>query len=166
VLLEGGALLIQPVSATDVARAALACIAGSAEGRTEPASGNQASRGARSVVYNIAGPNGVTTQRYFEIIADLLGVGLQILSLPARLWVASQSDRAPFAQHRLYSTAALTRDTGFRPEISLEAMLRETIDGLEQTGAAQPYAADLAEDALIAHLLAGEAEITALLGAA
>lgn len=150
VLLDGGALLIQPVSATDVARAALAAIIADGHSRQSAA------------VYNIAGPDGVTTQRYYEIIAGLLGVELRILSLPSRLWVAARPDRAPFAQHRLYSTVALTHDTGFRPQVSLEAMLRETIDALEQNGAALPYAANLAEDALIAQLLAAESEIDAL----
>lgn len=165
VLLDGGALLIQPVSATDVARAALASIAAASRG-SHPAGVASASGGVPAAVYNIAGPDGVTTQRYYEIIASVLGVGLQTLSLSSRLWAGARPDRAPFAQHRLYSTAALTRDTGFRPEISLEAMLRETMETLEQTGAAEPYTANLAEDALIAQLLTGETELTALLGAA
>jgi nucleoside-diphosphate-sugar epimerase len=165
VLLEGGTLLIQPVSATDVARAALASIAAAAASPGEPAEGTQGPKGARGAVYNVAGPDGVTTRRYYETIAGILGVRLQILSLPAQGWVAARPERAPFAQHRLYSTEALTRDTGFRPQISLETMLRETIDALEQSGAAQPYAAHLAEDALIAHLLASEAEIDALVKA-
>jgi nucleoside-diphosphate-sugar epimerase len=166
VLLDGGALLIQPVSATDVARAALASIAAPAGNANKPAGRTQPSNNPRGAVYNIAGPDGVTTERYYETIADLLGVSVRILSLPARLWVAARPDRDPFAQHRLYSTAALTRDTGFRPEISLEAMLRETIAWLQQSGAAQPYVASPVEDAMIAQLLAGEAELAALLGAA
>lgn len=168
VLLDGGTLLIQPVSATDVARAALAAIA-------PPASpGSAGRRSARATsgdtvppsveIYNIAGPDGVTTHRYYELIADILDVSLQVLSLPSRLWAAARPERAPFAQHRLYSTAALTRETGFVPEVTLEAMLRETIRWLEETGAAQPYVADAREAALDAQLLAGEAEVAALLG--
>jgi nucleoside-diphosphate-sugar epimerase len=162
VLLDGGELLIQPVSATDVARAALSCIVHATAGRGAPATRRS---GAPVAVYNIAGPDGVTTRAYYEKVACTLGVDLQILSLPSRLWVAARPDRAPFAQHRLYSTQALTRDTGFTPSISLDAMLGETITWLEGTSAAQPYVADLSEDALIAQLLASEAEAAALLGA-
>jgi nucleoside-diphosphate-sugar epimerase len=148
VLLDGGALLIQPVCATDVAVAALAVLEA------------DASVGG---VYNIAGPEGVTTRRYYEQVAGLIGSTLRVLSMPSRLWVDAHPDRAPFAQHRLYSTDALTRDSGFAPSISLDAMLQETISALEETGAAQLYAADPRESALIVRLQSGEAELSALL---
>jgi nucleoside-diphosphate-sugar epimerase len=148
VLLDGGTLLIQPVSATDVARAALAALG------MEETSGR---------VYNIAGPDGVTTRRYYEQIAELLGTTLHVHSLPSRLWVAARADRAPFAQHRLYSTAALTRDTGFVPSITLEEMIRETISALEQTGAAETYVPDPREEALLKRLEADQAVAGAML---
>ncbi len=145
-LLDGGTLLIQPIAAADVARAALAALA-------TPAAGG--------AIYNIAGPDGVTTRRYYELIADLLGVELHVLSLPASLWVAAHPDRAPFAQHRLYSTTALTRDTGFTPGVSLRAMQEDTIRWLEENGAARSYAPDDRETALIDGLRAGEAACVA-----
>jgi nucleoside-diphosphate-sugar epimerase len=148
VLLDGGAFLIQPVSATDVARAALAVL-------TIDATAGR--------VFNIAGPDGVTTHRYYEQVAQLLGTTLDALSVPSRLWVAGQPDRAPFAQHRLYSTAALTRDTGFIPAITLDAMLQETTVALEQTGAAQPYVPDPREKALIERLRNDAVEVVSLL---
>ena len=114
-------------------------------------------------VYNIAGPEGVTTRRYYEQVAGQIGSTLRVLSMPSRLWVDAHPDRAPFAQHRLYSTDALTQDSGFVPSISLDAMLQETISALEQTGAAQPYAPDRRESALIERLQSGEAELSALL---
>jgi nucleoside-diphosphate-sugar epimerase len=150
VLLDGGALLIQPVSATDVARAALAAITSGSPEMME-------------AVYTVAGPDGVTTRRYYETIAEILGTDLHLLSLPSHLYVAAHPDRGPFAQHRLYSTAALTEGTGFSPSITLEAMLRETIEALEQSGAAQPYAVDAAGQALIERLRAGESELEDLL---
>jgi nucleoside-diphosphate-sugar epimerase len=156
VLLDGGSLLIQPVSAADVARAALAAIAAGSTRGAPPG----------PVLYNIAGPDGVTTRRYYEIIAQTVGTGLHVLSLPAALWAAAREDRAPFAQHRLYSTAALTRDTGFQAEVSLDQMLRETIDWLERTSSAQPYTPGPAEAELTDRLLAAEAEVVRLLGAA
>jgi nucleoside-diphosphate-sugar epimerase len=147
-LLDDGLLLIQPVCATDIARAALAAVA----------------RGAvQSAVYNVAGPDGVTTRRYYEIVAGILGVNLKDLSLPSRLWVAGHPDRAPFAQHRLYDTSALVRGTGYTPSITLESALRETIDALEESGSARPFVAELREAALIERLQTGEADLSALL---
>jgi nucleoside-diphosphate-sugar epimerase len=150
VLLDGGALLIQPVSATDVARAALAALA----------AGRSAGR-----VYNVAGPDAVTTLGYYELVAAQIGAPLHVLSLPARLWVAAQPERAPFAQHRLYCTSCLTEETGYAPSVSLAAMIRETISGLEQSGAAQPYVPDAREAAMIERLRAAEADLMHLLTA-
>jgi hypothetical protein len=58
----------------------------------------------------------------------------------------------------------LARHTAYQPAISLEAMLRDTIDGIERTGSAQPYHADEREEALIAQLMGGEAEVSGMLG--
>jgi nucleoside-diphosphate-sugar epimerase len=57
-LLDGGALLIQPVHKNDIARACLAvCQTDKTLGRA----------------YNLAGPDCVTSRRYYEIVADVAG---------------------------------------------------------------------------------------------
>jgi nucleoside-diphosphate-sugar epimerase len=116
VLLDEGTLLIQPVVHRDIAGAALAAI-----GR--PATHGQA--------YNISGPELVTTRRYYEIVAEELGVGLRALSLPSSVYLAAFPDRAPFAQHRAYDLTKLARDTGFSPQIGLRDAIREMIAWLQ-----------------------------------
>ena len=116
VLLDGGALLIQPVDRRDIARAALAVIA------APPAAGR---------AYNMAGPVAVTTRRYYEIIAEALGVPLTVASLPSEIYLRAFPNNASFAQHRMYSLEALARDAAFRPSIPLETSLRETLAHLE-----------------------------------
>jgi nucleoside-diphosphate-sugar epimerase len=153
VLLDGGALLIQPVAATDVARAALAAVC----------TRDRDSARATAAVYNVAGPDAVTTRGYYERVAQIVRGELHVLSLPSSLWVAARPERAPFAQHRVYSTAALTRNTGFQPSVSLDSMLRETIEALERSGATTAYIADPVEAALTARLVAAEADLTRLL---
>jgi nucleoside-diphosphate-sugar epimerase len=111
VLLDGGALLIQPADKRDIADACLAVRSTSSIGQ----------------VYNIMGPEAVTTRRYYEIIAEVLGVPLHVASLPSDVYLAAYPDRASFACHRAYSTEALTRDTGFRPSIPLEQSIREML---------------------------------------
>ena len=116
VLLEGGQFLIQPADRRDIGAACLAVIGG-------PACAGRA--------YNMAGPQAVTTRRYYEIVAEILGVPLHIASLPASVYLAAFPDRDAFAQHRMYSLDALARDAGFRPSIALEQSLREMVGWLE-----------------------------------
>src|SRR5579859_419640 len=63
VLLDGGALLIQPADRCDIARASLAVLQ----------TPNTIAR-----AYNVAGPEAVTTRRYYEIIAEALEVPLTV----------------------------------------------------------------------------------------
>jgi nucleoside-diphosphate-sugar epimerase len=146
VLLDGGALLIQPVVHRDIAAAALACL-----GRT-------ATHGR---AYNVAGPDAVTTRRYYEIAAEEAGGALRILSLPSPLYLAAYPDRAPFARHRVYDTSRLRSDTGFTPQIRLRAAIRETIQWLDANTSAAPD--DPLEAAVAAALARHETELLALL---
>lgn len=135
VLLDGGQLLIQPVVHRDIARAALAAL------ESEAAVGQ---------AYNVAGPDCVTTREYYEIIAATLGAEPSFLSLPAELYVRADPQKAPFAQHRMYSTEKLARDTGYRPETTLRHAVFEMVDWLQATGSAQPYQPSEREEAVIA----------------
>ncbi len=116
VLLDGGALLIQPVDRADIAAACLAVL-------TTPATAGQA--------YNMAGPEAVPTRRYYELIAGLLGVELRVVSLPSDVYLAAYPDRVSFTRHRVYSQEKLSRDAGFRPSRPLERSLREMLAWLE-----------------------------------
>src|SRR5438105_13088929 len=99
-LLDGGALLLQPVHHEDVGRACVAAL-----GR-EPTFGQ---------AYNVAGPDVVTTRGYYELLARALGVQLSVRSIPSAAYLRAFPDRAPFAQHRTYTVEKLERDTGYRP---------------------------------------------------
>lgn len=122
-LLDGGVLLIQPVHKTDIARAALAVAAAPVD-----VVGGKA--------YNIAGPDCVTTRAYYECVCELLGdvPPLQILPLSSASYLTAWQDRAPFAQNRPYSTARLTRDTGYTPSIPLRNALAEMVQELDSRG--------------------------------
>jgi nucleoside-diphosphate-sugar epimerase len=115
-LLDGGALLIQPVDRADIAAACLAVL-------TSQATAGQA--------YNMAGPEAVPTRRYYELIADILGVELRVACLPSDVFLTAYPDRASFARHRVYSHDKLIRDGGFRPSKPLEQSLREMLIWLE-----------------------------------
>jgi nucleoside-diphosphate-sugar epimerase len=113
ILLDGGALLIQPADRRDIAAAALAAI------EAPKASGQ---------VYNVAGPQAVTSLRYYEIIAGILGTTLNTLSLPSSIYRGAYPDRAVFALHRCYETSRLTADTGWLAATPLETSLNEMVE--------------------------------------
>ncbi len=149
VLLDGGALLIQPADKRDIGGACLDALASSASiGR----------------VYNCVGPEAVTTRRYYELIAEALGVRLQVVSLPSDVYLAAYPERASFACHRAYCTEALARDTGFHASIPLEQSLQEMIAWLEAHPPADAEAqATAAEQELIKLLNDREERARALL---
>ncbi|HLJ57032.1 MAG TPA: NAD-dependent epimerase/dehydratase family protein [Chthonomonadaceae bacterium] len=143
VLLDGGALLIQPADRTDIACAALAVIGA-------PQSIGRA--------YNIAGPEAVTTRRYYELIAEALGMPLAVASLPSTVYLTAFPGNAPFAQHRAYALDALARDTGFRPAVSLRASIETTLAWLEANPPTGAHAPISDRDAAILALLAEQEE--------
>ncbi len=150
-LLDGGLLLIQPVHKTEIARACLAV----ADAPLEKVGGK---------VYNIVGPDCVTTRVYYEMICAVSGnvPPLQVAHLPSTSYVAAWPDRAPFAQNRAYSTARLTRDTGYVPNISLRSALEEMAADLERRGL--PEGEPPAQDSpLVALLREQESVVAALL---
>lgn len=112
ILLDGGALLIQPADRRDIAGAALAAI-------VSPQASGQ--------VYNVAGPRAVTSREYYEIIAAKLGEELRVVSLPSEVFSAVYPDRAVFAVHRAYDTSRLQNDTGWRAQVPLEESLGEML---------------------------------------
>jgi len=116
-LLSEGQLLIQPVWNREVGT----CIAGIA--------GKEASFGQ---VFNCPGPDAVTTRRYYQVIADYLGVPLHTSSLGVSEYLARWPDKAPFARHRIYDTARLTDLTGYRPHLRLEDAIAETAAWMDQ----------------------------------
>lgn len=148
VLLEGGTLLLQPVLNDDIARACVAVL-------DRPETFGQA--------YNCAGPEVVTTRRYYELIAQALGVELAVRSLPAAPYVAAYPEKEPFAYHRTYSMAKLERDTGYRPQTDVAYCLFSMIDWLQEHHGDQPYVANPLDEAALRLCAEFEAEAVRVL---
>ncbi len=119
-LLAEGQLLIQPVWNREVG-VAIAHLA--ADERREQSFGQ---------IFNIAGPGGITTRRYYEIIAEFLGVPLRFDSVSLDEFARSSPDKAHMVRHRLYDLGRLAAATGYRPRFAVEDAIHETarwIDG-------------------------------------
>jgi nucleoside-diphosphate-sugar epimerase len=127
ILLDDGALLLEPVVHDDVGRACVAALG-------KPQTFGEA--------YNVAGPDVVTTRRYYELIASALGAGLHTHSLPASVYVAAMPEKAPFAYHRTYDVSKLERDTGYRPATDVQYAIFSMIDWLQANEQARPYEPD------------------------
>jgi nucleoside-diphosphate-sugar epimerase len=134
-LLDGGALLLQPVFHEDIGRACVSAL------------GLEVTFGQ---AYNVAGPTVITTRQYYELLARALDVPLSVRSVPSAALEAAFPDRAPFAQHRTYRVDKLERDTGYRPATDFTHALFSTLEWLQATGADQPYAPTVREEALLA----------------
>jgi nucleoside-diphosphate-sugar epimerase len=121
VLLDGGALLIQPVHRDDIARACLAV------------AGSESTIGK---AYNIGGPDCVTTRRYYELVAEVAGapLPLEVLSLPSEAYAAAQPNNTPFTQNRAYSLGRLVRDALFVPTVTLADAIAEMVAALDAKG--------------------------------
>ena len=147
VVLDDGMLLIQPVTHHDIAGATLAALG------KEPTFGQ---------AYNVMGDGVVTTRRYYEIAGEIIGRQVSFLSLPTSIYLQADPTRRPFAQHRVYDTSRIKRDTGFKPQWTVRAAIEETIEVLE-AGGNRPYEPNDRDTALQAALESGGTELLRIL---
>ncbi|HMN29679.1 MAG TPA: NAD-dependent epimerase/dehydratase family protein [Caldilineaceae bacterium] len=114
-LVGGGYFLQQPILAADLAATILSCY------------GNQRSHGQ---IYNTAGPEIVESHFYYQIIADLLGVPLQVAEIPVSQFLREQPDRRSFICHRIYDLGKLHEDGLSVPATPLSTGLRQHVTSL------------------------------------
>ena len=91
-LVGGGHFLQQPILAGDLADLMLSLA------DCEAAAGR---------IFQAAGPDIVESKAFYEIIADLLGVGLQVEEIPVDEYLRNHPASAPFLCHRIYDLSRL-----------------------------------------------------------
>ncbi len=116
-LLAEGELLIQPVWHRQIAEA------------VEAIAGNPATFGQ---VMNCPGGEAVTTRRYYQLIADRLGVPLKYDSSPVEAYREKFPDKRPFARHRVYETSKLKSLAGYVARPQLKEAIDETVTWMEK----------------------------------
>ena len=114
-LVGGGHFLQQPIFAPDLAALILS------------AQGNDL---AHRSIYCSVGPDIIESRRYYEIIAETLGVGLGVEEVPVAATLAEQPALAPFFCHRIYDLAPLRLDGLKVPNTPIAAGLREHVRSL------------------------------------
>ncbi len=148
VLIDAGIHLLQPLHVDDAGSAVDAILCNTA------CFGN---------VYNVCGPTAGLTRRYYEVIAEALGVSLQVLSIAGDIWVAARPDQVSFVRHRVYSLERIREDTGWFPTITMETSVRRTVADILARGEAAPYVPSQAEEQLVASLSRHSTEIREIL---
>jgi len=114
-LVGGGHFLQHPILARDLARTIL-----SMQGKSE----------AIGQIFNVAGPDIITSREYYQIIARLLGVRVEILEMPVDEYAREHPEAAPFLCHRFYDLSKLARTAMHIPATRLEDGLRQHVSSL------------------------------------
>lgn len=114
-LLGGGYFLQQPIFAQDLAQTILSCV------------GNTNSHGQ---IYLTAGPDLIESREYYRIIAEILGVGLQVEEVPVGEFLAANPDRRSFACHRIYDLSKLRNHGLYVPAMPITEGLRQQVASL------------------------------------
>lgn len=113
-LVGGGHFLQQPVFAPDLAALILS------------SAGNAA---AHRQIYNGAGPEIIESHHYYRIIAELLGVGLEIEELPVAEYLQAHPEHRSFLCHRIYNLEKLKAHGLALPSTSMREGLRQHVAG-------------------------------------
>jgi nucleoside-diphosphate-sugar epimerase len=81
-------------------------------------------------IFNIAGPDMIESWQYYQIIADVLAVDLQIEEIPVQSYAEQNPDKAPFLCHRIYNLNRLQVSDLNVPSTSIEEGLRLHVEAL------------------------------------
>ncbi|MCX5660850.1 MAG: NAD-dependent epimerase/dehydratase family protein [Planctomycetota bacterium] len=114
-LVGGGHFLQQPIFAPDLARLVLSLAT------IDRANGQ---------ILNAAGPDIVESRRYYQIIADVLGVPLKVEEVPVQAHLAANPDSASFLCHRIYDLSRLRALNAATPATPIEVGLKRHVESL------------------------------------
>ncbi len=114
-LVGGGYFLQQPIFATDLATLCLSCLDNASTHRQ---------------IFCAAGPDIIESRTYYEIIAEYLGVTIQIEEVPVDAHLHNNPNSAPFLCHRIYDLAKLQASGAAVPATSIVEGLRQHVDSL------------------------------------
>lgn len=118
-LVGGGHFLQQPILAADLCQLLL-----SLHGNTN----------TYQQIFCAAGPNIAESRTYYQLIAEILGVKLQIEEIPVDAHLKENPNAAPFLCHRIYDLAKLKASGAHVPATTLAAGLRQHVESLVASG--------------------------------
>jgi nucleoside-diphosphate-sugar epimerase len=81
-------------------------------------------------ILNAAGPDMVESREYYHIIADMLGVELNVVEVPVSQYRDEHPESAPFLCHRIYDLGKLHTAGVAVPKTPLAQGLREHVESM------------------------------------
>ena len=114
-LVGGGHFLQQPTFAPDLAELILSV---------------HGNRRAHNQIYCTGGPEVIESRRFYQIIADILDVSLQIEEVPVDEYAAANPQHASFLCHRFYDLRKLQASGLAVPQTSMVDGLRQHVASL------------------------------------
>jgi nucleoside-diphosphate-sugar epimerase len=114
-LVGAGSLLQQPILARDLAQTILSC---------------PAAPSAQHRIFQLAGPDVVESRTYYEIIAWVLGVELNVEEIPLLKYREEHPEHASFLCHRFYDLSLLHEAGLHTPATPLKEGLRKHVNAL------------------------------------
>lgn len=112
-------------------------------------------------LFNACGPEIITQRRYYETVAEALGVALSLRHVPAAVFARHFDSPAQYAYHRPYSNRKITELTGYGAACGPRAMMAETVDFMVSGGLVRNSDEDPFDDELVALLERQERELDA-----
>jgi nucleoside-diphosphate-sugar epimerase len=145
--IDGGRNLMTPVHAVDAAEWVVRSFQDSA---------------ADGQIFNAVGGQTITQKRYYECIAEVLGVKVELLPVPSQIFRRHFDAPSQFNWHRPYSCAKAVARLGYAPLGTPEIMLGETVRHMLQNGLVRDSAEQPFDDRLIELLSRHARELGAL----
>jgi nucleoside-diphosphate-sugar epimerase len=147
VAIDGGRNLLTPVHAPDVAEWVVNSF-------DQPAADGQ--------IINAVGPEIISMQRYYECIADVLGVQLELLGVASKVFKRYFDAPPQFNWHRPYSCAKAVELLGYVPLGTPEIMIEETVRFMLEQALVKDCSEQPFDDALVEILTRQQSELGAL----
>jgi len=145
--IDGGRNLLTPVHAVDAAEWVVRSFA-------DPAADGQ--------IFNAVGGESITMKHYYECIAQVLGVKLELLPVPSQVFRRYFDAPAQFNWHRPYSCAKAVSRLGYAPLGTPAIMIGETVRHMLQSGLVRDCAEHPFDDVLVDMLARHANELGAL----
>ena len=145
--IDGGRNLMTPVYAGDIAQWIVRSLG-------SPAADGQ--------VFNAVGAQIIPQKRYYEIVAEVLGVPLRLVTVPSLVFKRHFASPPQFNWHRPYSCQKAVSLLGYAPHSTPEMMIRETVEYMLAHDLVRDCAEEPFDDRLVELLLRHESELDAL----
>ena len=146
--IDGGRNLMTPVHAGDVAEWVVRAL-------EKPTAGGQ--------VFNAVGGQIITQKRYYELVAQTLGVDLRLVAVPSHVFSSVFSSPPQFNWHRPYSCQKAVDLLEYEPQWTAETMIQETVEHMLTHGLVGDCSEEAFDDRLTELLLRHESELLTLL---